>query len=106
MTWYLISAIAAAGLITLALRALPFAALKPLRRSKFVRKLGEWMPAGIVLILAVVVFRDDIVARGNSWWIAAAAAVVTIATHLFCGRRILLSVAAGTACYVLLVNLL
>ena len=27
------------------LRALPFAVLKPLRKSKFVQALGRWMPA-------------------------------------------------------------
>lgn len=106
MTWYLIAAIALGGIITLGLRALPFAMLKPLRRSKFVRSLGEWMPAGIVLILAVVVLRDEIVARGADWWMALVALAVTVAVHLLAGRRILLSVAAGTACYVALVNLL
>lgn len=106
MTWYLIGAIALGGLITFGLRALPFAMLKPLRKSKFVRALGEWMPAGIVLILAVVVLRDEIVARGADWWMAGAATAVTVAVHLLCGRRVLLSVAAGTASYVALVNLL
>lgn len=105
MTWYLITAIALAGVITFALRALPFAMLKPLRRSKFVRSLGEWMPAGILLILAVVVLRDEIVARGSQWWMALVAIAVTVAVHLLGGRRTLLSIAAGTGCYVLLVNL-
>lgn len=106
MTWYLITAIAIGGIITFALRALPFAMLKPLRRSKFVSALGAWMPAGILLILAVVVLRDEIVARGDTWWMALVATAVTVAVHLFGGRRILLSIAAGTGCYVLLVNLL
>ncbi|MFF8818327.1 MULTISPECIES: branched-chain amino acid transporter permease [Leucobacter] len=106
MTWYLISAIAIGGLITFGLRVLPFAMLKPLRKSKFVRALGEWMPAGIVLILAVVVLRDEIVALGDHWWMALAATAVTVAVHLTCGRRILLSIAAGTGAYIALVNLL
>lgn len=105
MTWYLIAAIAIGGVITLGLRAIPFAMLKPLRRSKFVRTLGQWMPAGILLILAVVVLRDEFVARAGQWWIVLAAAAVTVGVHLFLGRRVLLSVAAGTACYVVLVNL-
>lgn len=105
MTWYLITAIAVGGLITLALRAIPFAVLAQLRRSKFVKKLGEWMPAGIILVLAVIVLQGEIVARGSNWWIALVAAGVTVAVHLCCKRRVLLSVAVGTACYVLLVNL-
>lgn len=104
-TWYLIAAIAVGGLITLGLRALPFAVLAQLRRSRFVKRLGEWMPAGIILILAIVVLRGDIIARGSEWWIALAAVAVTVCAHLFLGRRVLLSVALGTAAYVLLVNL-
>ncbi|GAB2550972.1 branched-chain amino acid transporter permease [Leucobacter ruminantium] len=100
---YLIAAVAVAGLITLGLRALPFAVLKPLRRSRFVQALGRWMPAGILLILAVVVLRDQFVSSGRIWPVAIATAV-TIAVHLLGGRRALLSIAAGTACYILLIN--
>ena len=39
-TWYMIAAVAIGGVITLLLRALPFAILKPLRKSKFVKALG------------------------------------------------------------------
>lgn len=105
MTWYLIAAIAVGGVITLGLRALPFAMLKPLRKSRFVKALGAWMPAGIVLILAVVVLRDEFVARGSAWWIVVVATAVTVATHLCFKRRALLSIAVGTACYVTLVNI-
>ncbi|MCW2287362.1 branched-subunit amino acid transport protein AzlD [Leucobacter luti] len=103
---YLIAAIATAGLITLALRALPFAILKPLRKSKFVQALGRWMPVGIMLILAVVVLRDEFVQRPDQSWAVIVAAAVTIAVHLLGKRRALLSIAAGTACYILLINLL
>lgn len=104
-TGYLVIAVAVAGLITLALRALPFAMLKPLRKSRFVKALGSWMPAGLMLILAVVVFRDLLGERPAQVWIAVVALVVTIGTHLLSGRRALLSIAVGTACYVLLINL-
>lgn len=104
MTWYLITAIAVGGLITFGLRALPFAILKQLRRSKLVKRLGEWMPAGIVLILAVVVLGGEIATRGAEWWKPLTAAAVTVAVHLGFKRRVLLSVAAGTTSYVLLVN--
>lgn len=103
--WYLIAAIAISGLITLALRALPFAILKPLRRSKLVQKLGIWMPAGLLLILVIAVLRDEIIARPGELWAIAAASAVTVAVHLGCKRRALLSIAAGTACYVVLLNL-
>lgn len=105
-TPYLVAAVAIAGLITLALRALPFAILKPLRKSRFVQALGRWMPAGILLILVTVVLRDQVVGDLSRAWMVGAASAVTIATHLLFRRRALLSIAAGTTCYVLFVNLL
>ncbi|RGE23733.1 branched-chain amino acid transporter permease [Leucobacter sp. wl10] len=104
--WYLIAAIAIGGVITLGLRAIPFAMLKPLRRSRLVQRLGAWMPAGLLLILVIAVLRDEIMARPGEIWAIAAASAVTVAVHLACKRRALLSIAAGTACYVLLLNLL
>lgn len=101
---YLIAAVLISGLITLALRALPFAILKPLRKSRFVKALGRWMPAGILLILAVVVLRGEILNRPGDLWAIAVATIVTVTVHLLGKRRALLSIAAGTACYVLLLN--
>ena len=103
--WYLISAIAIGGIITLGLRAIPFAVLKPLRKSKLVQRLGSWMPAGLLLILVVVVLREEIIARPGELWAIAAASAVTVVVHLLGKRRALLSIAAGTACYVLLLNM-
>ena len=103
---YMIAAIVIAGLITLLLRAVPFALLKPLRKSRLVQRLGRWMPAGILLILAVVVVRDEIAARPEQVWIVAAAIAVTVLVHLCAGRRALLSIFAGTGVYIALLNLL
>lgn len=104
--WFVIAAIAISGVITLLLRALPFAVLKRLRKSKAVQALGRWMPAGILVILAVVVLQGEIAARPGKVWIVAVASVVTVAVHLLGKRRALLSIAAGTTVYVLLLNLL
>ncbi|WP_053388070.1 branched-chain amino acid transporter permease [Leucobacter japonicus] len=103
-TVFLIVAIATAGVITLALRALPFAVVQPLRRSRFIARLGTWMPAGILLILAVVVLRDQIVAAPERWWAVLVATAITVIVHLISRRRALVSIAAGTAAYILLVN--
>lgn len=103
---YLIAAVAISGIITLALRALPFAVLKPLRKSRFVQALGRWMPAGILLILSVVVLRDQMLAQHDRVWAVVIATAITVAVHLLCKRRALLSIAAGTASYIALINLL
>lgn len=102
---YMIAVVLISGAITLLLRALPFAVLKPLRSSKFVRRLGEWMPVGILLILAVVVVTGEVVARPDRAWAVAIAIAVTVLVHLFVGRRALISIFAGTGVYVLLLNL-
>lgn len=103
---YILATVIIAGLITLALRALPFAILKPLRKSKVVRTLGQWMPAGLLLILAVVMLSSEVSARPSKLWVIAIALSVTVGVHLLAGRRALISIFAGTGTYVLLLNLL
>ncbi|MGO2751532.1 MAG: branched-chain amino acid transporter permease [Pseudoclavibacter sp.] len=101
--WWFVGALAVCGGITFALRAVPFAALKPLRTSKTVQRLAVWMPAGILAILAVVTFSDFASEPRTTLW-AAIALAVTVGVHLGFGRRTLLSVGLGTATFVVLVN--
>lgn len=102
---YMLAAVAIGGLITVLLRAVPFAILKPLRRSRFVKSIGEWMPAGLLLILAIVILASQIEAHPGKLWVVAIATVATVLVHVFLGRRALLSIFAGTAVYVVLLNL-
>lgn len=102
-TEYLIAAIVSSGLITFALRAIPFAILKPLRKSRFITRMGRWMPAGILVILAIITLQGVLVERPGTWWAVPVAAAVTVAVHLATRRRTVLSVGAGTACYVALI---
>lgn len=104
-TWYIVAVLAVVFTITFALRALPFAALRPLRGSALVRMLSVWMPAGILGILAVSTLRSTTVAESGNVLPALISVVVTIAAHLLGGRRTLLSVGFGTLTFVLLVNL-
>lgn len=101
--WWFIGTLAVCGGITFGLRALPFAALKPLRDSKTVQRLAVWMPAGILAILAVVTFSDFASEPRTALW-AAIALAVTVDVHLGFGRRTLLSVGLGTVTFVVLVN--
>lgn len=100
----IIVAIAISGLITVLLRALPFAALAKLRKSKYVKKLGTWMPVGIMLILAAVTLRDELFARPNTWWITLTSLAVTIIVHYVTRRKTMWSVLVGTVCYVALLT--
>lgn len=104
-TGYLLAVLAVVLVIDLALRGLPFLALKPLRESRLVSSLAVWMPAGILAILAASTLRSTVLADPQAWWKAGVAVVVTVVVHLLGGRRTLLSVGAGTLVYVVLVNL-
>lgn len=102
---YLAAVLATVFVINLALRAVPFAILQPLRKSRFVNTMATWMPVGIVMILAASTFRS---VSGDEKHLAYAVigVAITVAAHLLGGRRTLLSVGAGTLAYVLLVNTL
>ncbi|MBE6484949.1 MAG: branched-chain amino acid transporter AzlD [Actinomycetaceae bacterium] len=101
-TGEILAVVATAAVITVALRAVPFAILKPLRESRLVSRMAVWMPVGILGILAAATFRTA--ASSSSLLYTAIAAAVTAAVHLTCGRRTIVSVAAGTLCFVLLAN--
>ena len=109
--WYIVAALALAGGITVALRAVPFAVLRPLRESRLVLAIGLWMPVGILAILAASTWVGSFdtvgTLAGIDWTTAAQAglaAAVTIAVHLLFGRRTLLSIGLGTMTFVALVN--
>ncbi|MDC4233978.1 AzlD domain-containing protein [Actinomyces sp. B33] len=98
--WYLVAVLAIVFVIDFALRAIPFVVLEPLRESRFVRDMAVWMLAGIMVVLVAATMRDAIGQSSPDWWVALVASAVTAATHLACGRRLIVSVAAGTVSYV------
>ncbi|MDO0916947.1 AzlD domain-containing protein [Streptomyces sp. DT2A-34] len=105
-TSYLAAVLAIVFTITLALRAVPFALLGRLRDSAVVRRLAVWMPVGILAILAVTALHGTITTDPRGTWYALLAVAVTAGVHLAFGRRTILSVGAGTAVYVVLLNAL
>jgi branched chain amino acid efflux pump len=105
-TTYILAVFAITFSITFALRAVPFAVLGTLQESTMVEELSRRMPVGVLGILAVTAFRGSVVGLPGTAIYAVSALVVTIAVHLLCGRRTLLSVTLGTAAFVSLVSLL
>lgn len=101
---YLLAVLAIVFVTDFALRGVPFLILEPLRESRFVRTMGEWMPAGILFVLAVVTLRSHVVAIPNRGWAALIAAAITVAVHILGGRRMMLSIATDTASYVALLQ--
>lgn len=103
-TWYIIAVLAIMFAITFTLRALPFAILAKLRDSKFVNIMALWMPAGILGLLAIVLFYSTASDPDTVLWKLLVSVAVTIASHLALGRRTLISIGLGTITYVVLVN--
>ncbi|HEY4534968.1 MAG TPA: AzlD domain-containing protein [Enteractinococcus sp.] len=103
-TWYILTVVAIMFAVTFSLRALPFAILAKLRDSAFVNIMALWMPAGILGLLAIVIFYSTATAPGAQLWKLLVAVAITIASHLLLGRRTLVSIGLGTVTYVVLVN--
>ncbi|MGG7101170.1 branched-chain amino acid transporter permease [Rhodococcus sp. 24CO] len=102
-TTYIFSAVAIMAVVTFALRAIPFAVLKPLRSSALVAYLGIYMPAGVMLILVMYSLKSVSV-TGPSHGIPELIAVsATAAIHLW-RKNAVLSIVVGTAMYVALMN--
>lgn len=103
-TPYAIAAVLVTAAVTWALRALPFAALAPLRSSSAVQYLSMRMPAGVMIILVVYSVRDLPLTEVHSL-VPLAALVTTVGLHLW-RRNALLSIVGGTAVHVLLTSTL
>jgi branched-subunit amino acid transport protein AzlD len=89
--------------VTWALRALPFAALAPLRESRVVKYLSVHMPVGVMVILAIYTLQTVAGTTGMQVVWLAVAVVVTVALHLWRGHA-LVSILVGTTCYVTLMS--
>lgn len=103
MSGSVIAALAVMFAVTVALRAAPYVALRRVADTPFVRYLGAAMPAGVMAVLVLYTVRP-----GSDVAASPAAAIlgigVTVGLHLWRGRSAL-SVAGGTAAYMLAVAL-
>ncbi|MCF3122287.1 AzlD domain-containing protein [Streptomyces arenae] len=99
---YAVAAVLVTAAVTWALRALPFAALAPLRESATVQHLSTRMPAGVMVILVVYCLRDLPLTQPRALAPLVALAV-TVGLHLW-RRNALLSILGGTAVHVALAS--
>lgn len=98
--------IGAAALGTMLTRFLPFIAFgreKP--APKYVQYLGKALPGAALGLLVIYCVKDIDIMTGNHGIPAFAAMLITAGVHIV-GRKMLLSIAVGTAAYILLINLL
>lgn len=103
-TGYIALLVAVSAAVTWGLRALPFAALAPLRHSAVVRYLSLHMPLGVMVMLALYTIRDAPEASVYQQIWLAVAVLVTVALQLW-RRHALLSILAGTVVYVVAMSL-
>lgn len=101
---YVAALVVVSAALTWALRALPFAALAPLRQSRVVKYLSVHMPVGVMVVLAIYTLSTVVgdTAAHVLWLVVAVA--VTAGLHLWRGQA-LLSILVGTTCYVTLMSL-
>jgi branched-subunit amino acid transport protein AzlD len=102
---YVLAAVAVSTAITWGLRALPFAALAPLRASRTVSYLSSRMPAGVMVILVVYCLRGTPLNHPAQALAPICALGTTVALHLW-RRNALLSIIGGTLVSVVLATAL
>ena len=103
MNAYLLSMILAASLVTVLLRFLPFWILRGRKTPDYIVYLGNVLPYAIMSMLVVYCLKEVSVLRapyGIPEFIAVAA---TVLLHIF-RRSTLLSILAGTLCYMFLIQ--
>jgi branched-subunit amino acid transport protein AzlD len=86
-------------------RALPFAVFRKRRMPDILKRLSAVLPAAIMAILLVYGLKDLPSAGSQEWISVLIACAVTAILHIWKGSSIL-SIAAGTVIYVLLINML
>ncbi len=97
--------IAVCAVATMITRFLPFAVFRSKKREtpKFVEYLGKALPAAVFAMLVVYCLRNVEILSGTHGLPELIAIVAVVLLHLW-KKQMLLSIAGGTICYMLLVQ--
>lgn len=100
---YVVAVIVAMGLVTFALRALPFVAAQWLKKHPIVEHLGQFLPLAIMTLLLVHSATGSALEHANGPWpeLLAIALVVALQWRI---KNALLSIVVGTCVYVAMRN--
>ena len=101
---YALKAIAAMGLVTFALRALPFVAAQWIEHHPLVRRLGQFLPLAIMTLLLAHSALGAARSHGGGVWPELIGVALVVGLQWW-RKNALLSILAGTGIYVLLRNL-
>ena len=106
MNTYIILAILLSAGVTMGLRALPFAVFRGNRQMPAtLMRLGKMLPSAIMAVLVVYCLKGAITDFGSQGIPQLTAAIVVAVTYLW-KRNTFFSIAAGTACNMLLLHLI
>lgn len=100
---YLFTVFIAMGAVTAAERLLPFACSSWLRKQRWVGVVGDFLPLAIMVLLVLHASTSSALDRGGLPVPEAAGVFLTLIVQWFV-KKPLLSIFAGTAVYVILVN--
>lgn len=100
---YVVLAIAAMGVVTFLIRALPFLAARWLINSPVVRRVGVFLPPAIMTLLLIHSVRD-LGSQSADHTLPTVVAVLVVLVFQAYKRQPLLSITAGTVLYVLWVQ--
>ena len=89
--------------VTIALRFAPFLLLRGRETPKFIAYLGRVLPYAIMGMLVVYCLRGTSFAAVSDWMPQLIATALVVLLHVW-KRNTLLSIIAGTACYMILVQ--
>ena len=89
---------------TMLTRFLPFLLFKEDRKTpEFVQYIGKYLPSAVFGMLVVYCLKDVDILEGSHGFPELIAILVTAGLHIW-KRQMLLSIAGGTVCYMLLVH--
>lgn len=89
---------------TMLTRFLPFLVFRPKRPTpRYIQYLGRVLPGAIFAMLIIYCLRDVSLLQGSHGLPELIAIAVTVGLHLW-KRQMLLSIAGGTICYMLMVQ--
>lgn len=100
---YLFLVFIAMGIVSFAERALPFIASGWLKKQRIVAHIGDFLPLAIMVLLVVHSSTGAALSHEGGPWIEIGAVALTCVLQWFL-KNSLLSIFAGTAFYVVLIN--
>ena len=95
--------VAVVAAVTIALRFAPFLLLRGRETPKFIAYLGRVLPYAIMGMLVVYCLRGTTFSQAGNWLPQAISVALVVLLHIW-KKNTLLSIIAGTACYMILVQ--